>query len=196
MRPEFLDDVSAFLTRLKKESENFKGHRPFERLMQGLSDGTVDFRWGFGGRLIPHLEPIEKPNLRWLRWIASAPFIYPMIIPVAFLDLTVSLYQAICFRLWKLPQVNRSKYLIIDRHRLEYLDIFQKLNCIYCGYANGVMAYARMVAGETERYWCPVKHDEDVPLPHKFYIEFAEFDDPEGWDALHSTGMNNWGNED
>jgi len=195
MRPEFLDDVSAFLTRLKKDSEKLKGYRPFETLMQGLSDGTVDFRWGLGGRLMPHLEPIEKPNLIWLRWLVSAPFIYLMIIPVVFLDLTVSFYQAICFRLWKLPQVHRSKYIIIDRHRLSYLDGFQKFNCIYCGYANGVMAYARMVAGETERYWCPVKHDKDVPAPHKFYIKFADFDDPEGWDALHSTGMNDWRNE-
>lgn len=139
---------------------------------------------------MPKIDPIEKPNLIWLRWIASAPFIYPMIAPIAFLDITVSLYQAICFRLWRLPQVRRSEYVILDRHRLEYLDVFQKLNCIYCGYANGVMAYARVVAAETERYWCPVKHETDVPLPHQFYIEFAEFDDPEGWETLHSNNMN------
>jgi len=196
MKPEFLDDVSAFITRLKKDSEKLKGYRPFETLMQGLSDGSVSFRWGFGGSLVPPLEPIVKPNLIWLRWIISAPFIYMMIIPIAFLDMTVSLYQAICFRLWKLPQVKRSKYIIIDRHRLEYLDFFQKLNCVYCGYANGVMAFARMIAAETERYWCPVKHEEEVPLPHKFYIEFADFDDVEGWGTLQSTGMNHWGNED
>jgi len=191
-----MNDVAAFIARLKTDSENYKGYRPFEDLMKGLSNGTVDFRWGFGGRLIPHLEPLQKPNLIWLRWLASATFIYPMIIPVAFLDLTVSIYQAICFRLWKIPQVKRSKYVIIDRQRLEYLGGFQKLNCVYCGYANGVMSYARIVAAETERFWCPIKHETEVPLPHKFYIEFADFDDVKGWCALHSASMNNWGNED
>lgn len=193
MKPEFVDDVSDFVARLRRDSEKYKGYRPFETLMKSLSDGTIDFRWNLGGRLRPHIDIIEKPNFLW-RGLISAPFIYAMVIPVAFLDLTVSLYQAICFRLWKLPQVNRSKYVVIDRHRLSYLTGFQKLNCIYCGYANGVMAYARFIAGETERYWCPVKHYEDIPAPHQFYIEFAEFDDPEGWDSIHTTGVDNWGN--
>jgi len=195
MRSEFLDDVSAFLVRLRQDSEKFKGNHPFEILMQGLSNGTVDFRWSFGGRFKSHHQPIEKPDLMWLRWLVSAPFIYAMIMPVAFLDMTISLYQAICFRLWKLPRVRRSKYVVIDRHHLSYLTGLQKLNCIYCGYANGVLAFARMVAGETERYWCPVKHDKDIPSPHNFYIEFADFEDPEGWDALHRTAMNNWDDE-
>ncbi len=191
MRPHFVEDISIFVKRLKKDSESFKGYKPFEKLMEGLSDGTIDFRWGFGGRLLPHVEPIEKPNLMWLRWLASAPFIYAMIIPIVFLDLTVSVYQAICFRLWKIPRVKRSEYVIIDRFRLEYLKGFQKLNCIYCGYANGVLAFSRMVAGETERYWCPVKHEEEIPAPHKFYIEFANFNDAKGWDDMHSPDKKN-----
>lgn len=191
MRPHFVEDISIFVKRLKKDSESFKGYKPFEKLMEGLSDGTIDFRWGFGGRLLPHVEPIERPNLMWLRWLASASFIYAMIIPIVFLDLTVSVYQAICFRLWKIPRVKRSEYVIIDRFRLEYLNGFQKLNCIYCGYANGVLAFSRMVAGETERYWCPVKHEEEIPAPHKFYIEFANFNDAKGWDDMHSPDKKN-----
>lgn len=195
MKPEFLDDISGFIKRLRQDSEKFKGNRSFETLMKGLSDGSVDFRWGFGGRIIPHFEPIEKPNMMWLRWLLSAPLIYLMIIPIAFLDIAVTVYQAICFRLWKIPQVQRSKYVVLDRHRLAYLNSFQKLNCIYCGYANGILAYSRVIAGETERYWCPVKHEQDISNPHSFYIEFADYDDREGWDNLHSSGMNNWGNE-
>jgi len=56
------------------------------------------------------------------------------------------------------------------------------------------MSYARMIAAETERYWCPLKHKEDILNPHEFYIEFADYDDPSGWDALHSRGISNWGN--
>jgi len=196
VKPEFLDDISTFLERLKNDSKKFKGNRPFESLMKGLSDGSIDFRWAFGGRLAPHTDPIEKPDFVRLRLLASVPIIYPMILPIAFLDLAVSLYQAICFRLWKLPQVKRSNHIVIDRHRLLYLGGFQKFNCIFCGYANGVMSYARMIAGETERYWCPVKHEEDVPSPHNFYIEFADYDDREGWDTIHSTGIADWGSKD
>ncbi len=194
MKPEFLDDISGFLQRLKKDSEKYRDYRPFEDLMRGLSEGSIDFRWGFGGRLKPHIEPIKKPNLIWLRWLLSAPIIYPMIIPLVILDITISFYQRICFWLWKIPQIKRSQYLVIDRHRLSYLDGFQKLNCIYCGYANGVLSYARVIAGETERYWCPVKHETDIPVPHNFYIEFADYDDAEGWDSLHTSGISDWGN--
>ena len=84
---------------------------------------------------------------------------------------------------------------MLDRHRFSYLKGFQKLNFIYCGYANGVLSYARVIAGETERYWCPVKHEQDILAPDNFYIEFADHDDPEAWNNLHTTGMNNWGNE-
>jgi len=194
MRPEFLDDLSSFIQRLKSESEEFKGNKPFEGLMRGLSDGSVDFKWHFGGRLVQHVEPFKRPNLVWVRWLLSAPIIYPMVVPIAILDAAVSLYQAICFRLWEIPQVSRSKYFVIDRHRLSYLKTFQKLNCIYCGYANGVLSYARMIAGETEHYWCPVKHESDIPAPHNFYIEFSDYDDIEGWNSSHSSGVSNWGN--
>jgi len=193
MRKEFFGNVSAFIARLKKESESFKGDNKFETLMEGLSDGTVDFRWGFGGRLRPHRTVKEKPNLIWLRWLVSAPFIYGMIAPIILIDILVSLYQGICFRLWGIPQVRRSKYVVIDRHRLSYLKLFQKLNCVYCGYANGVITYAKSIAGETERYWCPVKHETEIFSPHDFYIEFADFEDPDGWNALHSSGTSNWG---
>lgn len=195
MQPEFLDNVGTFLKRLKHDSVRFENDSSFERLMGGLSDGSIDFRWNFGGRLRTRERThISKPNLMWLRWLVSAPFIYGMALPILALDVVVSIYQAICFRLWQIPQVLRSKHIIIDRHRLEYLAPWQKLHCLYCGYANGVFAYARMIAGETERYWCPVKHEESVSSPHEFYIEFAEYDDPSGWEALHSGGITDWEN--
>jgi|GEM_PF-1052475 len=195
MKPEFLDDVSEFLSRLKKDSEKLKGNLPFEDLMRGLSDGSVDFRWSFGGRFSPHTDPIKKPPWLKLRYILSAPVIYAMIVPLLFIDLSVSIYQAICFRLWKVPQVKRSQHVVIDRHRLEYLNPFERIHCAYCGYANGVFSYARMVAGETERFWCPVKHESDVPVPHNFYLEFSDYDDADAWNARHTTGLSHWNND-
>ena len=46
----------------------------------------------------------------------------------------------------------RGQYIVIDRHRLKYLNAIEKLNCVYCGYGNGVIAYARDIAGRTEQY--------------------------------------------
>jgi hypothetical protein len=59
-----------------------------------------------------------------------------VLVPLAFLDAAVSLYQAVCFRLWRLPRARRRDCFRIDRHKLAYLSPLQKLNCVYCGYAN------------------------------------------------------------
>lgn len=69
---------------------------------------------------------------------------------------------------------------MIDRHKLAYLRI-EKLNCAYCGYANGVFAYVREIAGRTEAYWCPIKHGERTRDPHGYYDDFATCGDPQGY---------------
>ena len=117
------------------------------------------------------------------RHIASAPFIYGMIIPLSFLDLTVTIYQHICFRLYQIPRVRRSRYVVIDRHQLAYLNGIQKFNCVYCGYGNGVIAYTREIIARTEQYWCPIKHARRVAGTHRRYSQFADFGDAEQFQA-------------
>lgn len=109
----------------------------------------------------------------------TAPVIYALAVPLALLDLMVTLYQKVCFPLYGLPQVDRSEHLVIDRHKLSYLDGIEKLNCLYCGYGNGVIAYAREIAARTEEHWCPIKHKKRVKAPHGRYAGFAEYDDPQ-----------------
>jgi hypothetical protein len=113
--------------------------------------------------------------------ILTAPIIYAMIIPIAFLDAWVSLYQAICFRAYGIARVKRSAYIVNDRHHLAYLNGIEKLNCMYCGYANGVFAFIREVAGRTEQYWCPIRHAKRVPAPHTHYREFVDYGDGNGY---------------
>ena len=55
-------------------------------------------------------------------------------------------YQAICFPVYKIPKVRRRDYLVFDRHHLAYLNIIEKINCAYCSYANGAIAFMREVA--------------------------------------------------
>lgn len=109
------------------------------------------------------------------RNILSAPFIYAMIVPIAFLDLTFSLYQSICFRLYRVERVRRSDWIVVDRHRLPCLNPVEKVNCVYCGYANGVLAYASEIAARTEQYWCPIKHAKRAVGTHARYRNFVEY---------------------
>lgn len=125
---------------------------------------------------------------RWLRSsllrnIASAPVIYAMVVPIAFMDFTVTLYQHICFRLYNISRVDRSKYIVMDRHQLSYLNGIEKLNCLYCGYGNGVMAYSREIIARTEQYWCPIKHARKVLGTHKRYSKFLAYGDAEGYET-------------
>ena len=104
------------------------------------------------------------------------PFIYSITIPLVLLDIWLEIYHRICFAAYGIKYVKRSKYIKIDRQKLEYLNIIEKLNCMYCGYANGLLHYASVIAGETEKYWCGIKHKNDVdfiePSHHKGFLEY------------------------
>jgi len=129
--------------------------------------------------------------LRFLRdspvlFIVTAPLIYAQIIPTLVADAFVTLYQWICFPVYGIPLVKRSEYVVMDRKYLAYLNLIEKINCIYCEYANGVIAYVREVASRTEQYWCPIKHVRKIKEPPQRYYEFLEYGDAEkfheNWD--------------
>ena len=115
--------------------------------------------------------------------VLTAPVIYSLLIPIALADLWVMAYQAICFPIYKIPKVRRRDYLVFDRHHLGYLNIIEKINCAYCSYCNGAIAFVREVAARTEVYWCPIKHARRVLGPHPHYQGFADFGDAEGFRA-------------
>ena len=111
----------------------------------------------------------------------TAPVIYSLLIPFAVADLWVSIYQAVCFRVYGIPQVRRGLYMNFDRNGLPYLNALEKLNCAYCSYVNGVIAYVREVASRTEQYWCPIKHTRRVVGAHARYDGFEDFGDGDGY---------------
>lgn len=115
-----------------------------------------------------------------LRNVISSPFIYSMVIPIAFMDLTVTIYQNVCFRLYGISLVKRSNYVVMDRHKLAYLNGIEKFNCLYRGYGNGVIFYTREIIARTEQYWCPIKHARRVVGTHRRYANFDAFGDAEG----------------
>ncbi len=113
--------------------------------------------------------------------LLTAPVIYSLLVPFVLLDLWVSLYQWICFPIYGIARVPRRPYFVLDRHKLHYLNAIEKVNCTFCTYANGLLAYVREVAARTEQYWCPIKHARAVPAPHARYHRFFDYGDAQGY---------------
>lgn len=109
--------------------------------------------------------------------VLTAPVIYSLIVPLVIFDLFLFFYQGICFPAYGLKRVKRSDYLVFDRHHLAYLNVIEKINCAFCSYANGLIAYAREIASLTEAYWCPIKHAVRLQGSHQRYRNFADFGD-------------------
>ena len=109
--------------------------------------------------------------------ILTAPVIYSLIVPLVILDIAVSIYQAICFPIYGIEKVRRRDHFVFDRAHLAYLNALEKLNCAYCSYANGVIAFVREVAARTEQHWCPIKHARRLRAPHSRYQRFFDYGD-------------------
>lgn len=120
-----------------------------------------------------------KQNQNRFVWhLLSMPVIYSMIIPLVILDIWIEIYHRICFACYGISYVKRKKYIRIDRQKLKYLSALEKFNCMYCGYANGLLHYSFTIAGETEKYWCGIKHKQDgefcEPEHHKDFIKYGD----------------------
>lgn len=123
-----------------------------------------------------------KLHKRFWRHLLTAPFIYMMLFPLVFLDVLLEVYHRIGFWLCGMPYVKREAYIRIDRHKLSYLNAFDKLNCMYCGYANGLLRYGVEIAGRTERYWCGIQHNKAAPfLGHAHQVDFVPYGDEEAY---------------
>lgn len=114
-----------------------------------------------------------------VREVLSIPFIYSMIIPAIILDLFLFMYQNTAIRLYGIPLAKRSDYITFDRKELDYLNLLQKINCLYCSYVNWLFSYAVEVAWRTEKYWCPIKSAKKMRWWHSWEKYFADYGDPE-----------------
>jgi len=131
----------------------------------------------------------RKMALKWLDYvyesgtmkILTIPIIWSAVLPAAFMDLVVNVYQLVCFPIYGIPRVRRGEYVIMDRHVLSYLNWIEKLNCSYCSYFNGLIAFVTEVAARTEQYWCPVRHARPLKSIHSRYRHFFEYGDAKGY---------------
>jgi len=152
----------------KKEQEFFYEVRKkkvlFRREIQ-LEHRQLILGWG---RYIIEARPMA---------IVTAPVIWLCLLPAILMDAVVTLYQWVCFSVYNIPKVRRGDYIVIDRHNLSYLNFIEKMNCVYCGYFNGVVAYAREIGARTEQHWCPIKHARRIGDIHGRYKNFIDYGD-------------------
>ena len=172
---EKVKDLLAQISDIEDEIEKIISERQ-EKILYFYEDGKVKFKEGIEDA---H-KKLKKNLFRYfmdskLRNLLSAPFIYSMIIPFVILDVSMTLYQAICFSLYRIKKVKRAQYIVIDRHKLKHLNSIERFNCVYCEYGNGVIAYAREIAARTEQYWCPIKHARKVIGRHARYQDFIDY---------------------
>jgi hypothetical protein len=93
------------------------------------------------------------------------------------LDVFITLYQGFSFPIYGIPKVRRSDYIIFDRGKLCYLNLLERINCAYCSYGNGLMAYVVEIAARTEQHWCPIRHAHRIQHPHDRYGHFLPYGD-------------------
>jgi len=187
MHKTSLDDLLDRMHRLQAELEAeidalLKEKR--EQFRYSLERGKVRFEQGMMA-----LQRRRRISVwRYLRaarlgHILTAPIIYSVFIPFVLLDIIFTFYQHICFRVYGIPLVRRADYFVVDRGHLAYLNFIEKINCVYCGYGNGLIEYTREITARTEQYWCPIKHARRTPDPHRLTEQFADYGDAESYHA-------------
>lgn len=134
----------------------------------------------FEGTIRETHRKLKMGVLRWFvayrpRNLITGPIIYGMGVPLVLFDLFVTLYQALCFPVYRIAKVRRTDYFVYDRRHLEYLNVIEQFHCTYCAYANGLIAYTREIAARTEQYFCPIKHAHRILGAHARYKHFLDY---------------------
>jgi len=165
------------IKKLEKEllSEIQKKEKDFFYKIEGkrvcFEEETKKYQKTLATKIHPYI--LNAPLLH----VLTVPIIWFIAIPALFMDLTVSIYQFICFKIYGIPEVKRSDYIVIDRQNLAYLNLIEKANCVYCEYFNGLIAYVQEIGARTEQFWCPIKHARKLASIHNRYHKFLEYGD-------------------
>lgn len=150
-----------------------------ERVGSSLDEKEREFRYYWHNGKVRFAREVLREHRRFKRSLGAyilrsrllvtvtAPLIYMCVIPFLLLDLFVTLYQAVCFPIYGIPRVRRADHIVFDRGRLAYLNGLERLNCVYCSYANGICSYVTEIAGRTEQHSyqaCPTPSKAPLPL--------------------------------
>ncbi len=173
--------ISQILSDIAQKKEELVWE--YEKLKSKYGFSIIKWKIVFKSDIIQKNKKLKQWILNYIfsaqvRHIISIPFIYMMIVPAIILDIFLFIYQNICFRLYWIPLVKRSDYIVYDRKLLDYLNAIQKFNCLYCSYVNWLFSFAVEVWWRTEKYWCPIKHARKMKWWHDWQKFFADY-----WDS-------------
>ena len=176
--------ISELLDRIQKIELEIEGE--MKRKRAELQADFEETRVRFEREVLEQQRRFKTGTLPYLLsanlWsVVTAPVIYSVLLPMLLLDLFITVYQHICFRAYGIARVKRSDYFVYDRAHLAYLNLIEKINCAYCSYGNGLMAYGREVVARTEQYWCPIKHARKIMAAHPYYTGFVDFGDAQSY---------------
>jgi acyl dehydratase len=178
------DNIGEFVKRIRALEAQIE--QEFQHRRQQLQADFENRKIRFEAEVLAQQRRFKKGVFRYVltadwRHVLSVPFIYPVLLPMLLLDFFVTLYQWVCFPLYRIPRVKRSDYFVFDRTHLAYLNVLEKINCAYCSYGNGLAAYMREVVGLTEQYWCPIKHARRIWQAHPYYSGFVDYGDAQSY---------------
>ncbi len=174
---QILDQISALEDELQKAVEEREDH----------------FRYKIENKRVIFEQAVkathQRVKLGVFRWFATVrpqnfltmPVIYGMIVPLVLFDLCISFYQFSCFPIYGIARVHRANYIVMDHRHLAYLNIIEKIDCMYCSYATGMIAYAREITARTEQYFCPIKHARKILSSHSRYKRFLDYGDADNF---------------
>lgn len=164
-------------------------------LQAAVEERESRLRYQIEGRRITFERAISeahrKARMSVFHWFLSvrpqnyftAPIIYGMIVPLALIDLCISLYQLSCFPIYGVARVRRGDYIVFDHQHLAYLNIVEKVDCLYCSYAVGLLGYAQEITARTEQYFCPIKHARKLLAAHARYERFLDYGEADDFHA-------------
>lgn len=180
------NNVSDILARIRQLEEDLEAE--LQRRRAVLQADFENRRVHFEAALQAQQRRFRTGLLHYMlgaewRHVACIPFIYGLIVPMLLLDAALTVYQWICFPLFRIQKVRRDDCWVFDRSHLVYLNALEKLNCAYCSYGNGLAAYFTEIASRTEQYWCPIKHSRRILHAHARYPHFVDFGDAEHFRA-------------
>ena len=119
MRNDMNEKIRQLMTQIAKLEDDL--HSLIHEQQAELHYRIEGTKIRFEKRILDAQRQLKTGFIKWFfdsrpRNIITAPIVYSVIIPLAFLDLWVTLYQKLCFPLYCVPMVNRSKYIIMDHH--------------------------------------------------------------------------------
>jgi hypothetical protein len=139
--------------------------REIEKQNSGLRIGLEKGRELFE----KELERLHKElKISWWKYIKNngfwvmitSPIIYSGILFIVPVDILVLLCGYICFPAYKITPVARTGYFVFERAYLAYLNTIQMINCAYCSYGNGLMAYVSEILVRMKHLWNPEEQEK------------------------------------